>query len=158
MNINKELEYLISQIPIFNELDFEDTKILSQYLFPKELPMGGLVCKEGQHGSFLSFVASGKLEIVKTLDDKEIIISTISEGDSLGEMALIDGLTRSATVRAYKASTILILRRDDFNTLLSKHPEVGIKILKGIARLLSLNLRKASAQITVWSPPEEYKE
>ena len=150
MNINKELEYLIAEIPVFKELNAEDTKILSQYLFPKELQMGGLVCKEGQHGSFLSFVASGELEIVKTLDDKEVIISTISEGDSLGEMALIDGLTRSATVRACKASTILILRRDDFNTLLTKHPEVGIKILKGISRLLSLNLRKASAQITTF--------
>jgi CRP-like cAMP-binding protein len=150
MNINKDLEYLISQIPIFNELNIEDTDILSHFLFPKELLKGGLVCKEGQHGSFLSFVAKGKLEIVKTLDDKEVIISTISEGDSLGEMALIDGLTRSATVRACIPSTILILRRDDFNTLLTKHPEVGIKILKGIARLLSLNLRKASAQITTF--------
>ncbi|MCP3852327.1 MAG: cyclic nucleotide-binding domain-containing protein [Gammaproteobacteria bacterium] len=150
MNINKQLEYQISEIPIFNELTSEDTKVLSQYLFPKELPVGGLVCKEGQHGSFLSFVVSGELEIVKTLDDKEVIISKISEGASLGEMALIDGLTRSATVRAFKASTILILRRDDFNNLLSKQPEVGIKILKGISRLLSLNLRKASAQITTF--------
>jgi CRP-like cAMP-binding protein len=150
MNIDKELEYLISKVPIFNELTAEDTQVLSQFLFSKELSMGGLVCKEGQHGSFLSFVAAGKLEIIKTLDGKEVIISTISTGDSLGEMALIDGLTRSATVKACQTSTILILRRDDFNTLLSKHPQVGIKILKGISRLLSLNLRKASAQITTF--------
>ena len=150
MNMNKDLEYLFSEIPIFKELNADDTEILSKFLFPKELPMGGLVCKEGQHGSFLSFVASGELEIVKTLDGKEVTISTITEGDSLGEMALIDGLTRSATVRAKKPSTILILRRDDFNKLLIQHPEVGIKILKGIARLLSLNLRKASAQITTY--------
>ncbi|MCK5647614.1 MAG: cyclic nucleotide-binding domain-containing protein, partial [Gammaproteobacteria bacterium] len=133
MNINKELEYLISEIPVFRELDAEDTQVLSQYLFPKDLQADGLVCKEGQHGSFLSFVALGELEIFKTLDNKEVVISKISEGDSLGEMALIDGLTRSATVRACKPSTILILRRDDFNTLLTKHPVVGIKILKGIA-------------------------
>ena len=150
MNINKELEYLISEIPVFHDLDADDTQILSNYLFPKDLPMDGLVCKEGQHGSFLSFVTSGELEIVKTLDNKEVVISKITTGDSLGEMALIDGLTRSATVRACKPSTILILRRDDFNTLLAKHPQVGIKILKGISRLLSLNLRKASAQITTF--------
>ena len=119
MNMNKDLEYLFSEIPIFKELNADDTEILSKFLFPKELPMGGLVCKEGQHGSFLSFVASGELEIVKTLDGKEVTISTITEGDSLGEMALIDGLTRSATVRAKKPSTILILRRDDFNKLLN---------------------------------------
>jgi len=150
MNMNKELENLISEIPVFNALDSEDTHILAQYLFPKELPMEGLVCKEGQHGNFLSFVTSGELEIIKTLDNKEAVISTISKGDSLGEMALIDGLTRSATVRACKTSSILILRRDDFNDLLEKHPKVGIKILKGIARLLSLNLRKASSQLTTF--------
>ncbi len=122
----------------------------TKYLFPKDLPVGGLVCKEGQHDSFLSFVASGELEIVKTLEGQEVKISTISEGDSLGEMALIDGLTHSATVRACRPSTILILRQDDFNTLLSEHPAVCIKILKGIARLLSLNLRKASAQLTTF--------
>ncbi|MCK5665095.1 MAG: cyclic nucleotide-binding domain-containing protein [Thiotrichaceae bacterium] len=150
MNINTELHNLISEIPVFQGFDADDTETLAQYLFPKDLPLGGIVCKEGQHGSFLSFVASGKLDIIKTIDNKEIIISTISRGDSLGEMALIDGLTRSATVRACKNSTILILRRDNFNTLLEKHPQVGIKILKGIARLLSLNLRKASAQITTY--------
>lgn len=150
MHINKELQYLISDIPIFKELDGIDTEILSQYLYPKELAIGGLVCKEGQHGSFLSFVVSGELEVIKTLDDHEVTITILNEGDTLGEMALIDGLTRSATVRACKASTILLLRRDDFNTLLNKHPEVGIKILKGIARLMSLNLRKASAQITAY--------
>ena len=78
----------------------------TKYLFPKDLPVGGLVCKEGQHDSFLSFVASGELEIVKTLEGQEVKISTISEGDSLGEMALIDGLTHSATVRACRPSTI----------------------------------------------------
>jgi len=144
------LGFMISDIPIFNELNEEDTKILQQYLFPKNLEVQGLVCKEGQHGSFLSFVATGKLEVIKTLDEKEVTIATLQVGDTLGEMALIDGLTRSATVRASQPSTILILRRDDFNNLLEKHPDIGIKILKGIARLMSLNLRKASAQITAY--------
>lgn len=141
---------MISDIPIFKELNAEDSGVLSQYLYPKELSIGGLVCKEGQHGSFLSFVLSGELEVIKTLDGHEVSIATLNEGDTLGEMALIDGLTRSATVRARKTSTILLLRRDDFNTLLEQNPEVGIKILKGIARLMSLNLRKASAQITAY--------
>jgi len=77
-----------------------------------------------------------------------VVISTIEEGGSLGEMSLIDGLTRSATTKASKPSTILILRRDDFNNLIKKYPVVGVKILKGIARLLSLNLRKTSGQMT----------
>ena len=150
MDMKKVLNFMISDIPIFNELTDEDTEILNQYLFPKDLEKHGLVCKEGQHGSFLSFVANGVLEVIKTLDGKEVTIASLKQGDTLGEMALIDGLTRSATVRASQPSTILILRRDDFNSLLEKHPDIGIKILKGITRLMSLNLRKASAQITAY--------
>ena len=150
MDMKKVLGFMISDIPIFNELDNDDIEILHQYLFPKDLEKNGLVCKEGQHGSFLSFVSRGVLEVIKTLDGKEVTIATLKIGDTLGEMALIDGLTRSATVRASQPSTILILRRDDFNSLLEKHPHIGIKILKGITRLMSLNLRKASAQITAY--------
>ena len=63
-------------------------------------------------------------------------------------MALIDGLTRSATVKALELTNILILRREDFNTLLDEHSDVGIKILKGIARGMRHNLRQTSAKIS----------
>ena len=150
MSINNEIKFLLTSIPIFQSLETADIDILSPYLSPKELSMGGLVCKEGQHASFLCFVTSGKLDVIKNLDGKDVSIATIDEGGTLGEMALIDGMTRSATVRALALTNILILRRDDFNTLLDKHPEVGIKILKGIARGMSFNLRQTSAQITAY--------
>jgi CRP-like cAMP-binding protein len=150
MSINNQIKFQLSSIPIFENLDDNDTNILLQYLSTKELSMGGLVCKEGQHASFLCFVTNGKLDVIKNLEGKEVSIATITEGGTLGEMALIDGMTRSATVRAITATTVLILRRDDFNTLLDKHSGVGIKILKGIARGMSFNLRQASAQITAY--------
>jgi CRP-like cAMP-binding protein len=146
--MNIELNHLIADIPIFNDLNADDTDILRHYLFPKELAIGDIVCKEGQHGNFLSFVANGELKVIKNMEGKDVVISTIEEGGSLGEMSLIDGLTRSATTKASKPSTILILRRDDFNNLIKKYPVVGVKILKGIARLLSLNLRKTSGRMT----------
>ena len=148
--MKNQLNHLITEIPIFNGLNADDTQILRDYLFPKQLAIGETVCKEGQHGNFLSFVVSGQLEVIKNVKGKEVVISSIEEGGSLGEMSLIDGLTRSATARASKPSTILILRRDDFNSLIDKYPVVGVKILKGLARLLSLNLRKTSGKITTF--------
>jgi len=150
MSLNTEIKFQLTSVPIFESLNDEDTNILLQYLTSKDLSMGGLVCKEGQHASFLCFVTNGKLEVIKKLEEKEVTIATINEGGTLGEMALIDGMTRSATVRALTATSVLILRRDDFNTLLDKYPQVGIKILKGIARGMSFNLRQASAQITAY--------
>ncbi len=148
--LNNEIKFQLTSMPLFQSLDANDIDILSQYLSSKELKPGDLVCKEGQHASFLCFVINGELEVIKNLDGKELIIATITEGGTLGEMALIDGMSRSATVRAIIESGILILRRDDFNLLLEKHSGVGIKILKGIARGMSFNLREASAQISAF--------
>ena len=150
MKINSELRYLIHTVPIFENLENGELEVLSNFLVLKELPMEGLVCKEGQHANFLCFVTAGQLDVSKKIEDSEVNIATIEEGGTMGEMALIDGLTRSATVRAKVASTILLLRREEFDQILEKHPEIGIKILKGIARVMSLNLRKASAQITAY--------
>ena len=145
-----QLKYLIPSIPLFESLDMGDTDTLVNYLFSKDLSMGDRVCKEGSHADFVCFVASGKLQVTKNIDGKDVVISSIEEGGTFGEMALIDGLPRSATVKAKIASVILVLRRDDFNKLVDKHPKVGVKILKGIARSMSLNLRKASAQLTAF--------
>ncbi|MBF0266932.1 MAG: cyclic nucleotide-binding domain-containing protein, partial [Gammaproteobacteria bacterium] len=130
--------------------DDHDVDILSKYLTSKTLNAGGIVCKEGQHASFLCFVTFGELEVLKTIDNKEVCIANINEGGTLGEMALIDGLTRSATVRAIFDTVVLILTRKDFDILLEEYPKIGIKILKGIARGMSFNLRQASAQITAF--------
>ena len=150
MSTNSQKKFLINSVPIFESLDSGETETLSKYLSPKELQTGGIVCKEGQHASFLCFVTIGELEIIKKIDGKEVVIATIKEGGTLVEMALIDGMTRSATVRALSETIVLILRRNDFDELLEEHPKIGIKILKGIARGMSFNLRQTSAQISAY--------
>jgi CRP-like cAMP-binding protein len=68
-------------------------------------------------------------------------------------MALIDKLTRSASIRACTSSSLIVLTRKGFDMILKLHPEIGIKILKGIASLLSINLRKTSDKLAEFMPP-----
>jgi CRP-like cAMP-binding protein len=56
-------------------------------------------------------------------------------------MAIIDGLTRSADVIAATTTAVLLLKRDDFEGLVSEHPEIGVKIITSLARQLSNLLR-----------------
>ena len=80
-------------------------------------------------------------------------ISELSAGDSIGEMAVVDNFPRSATVVAKTPATLLTMTSTDFNQLLKDHPEVGITILKAIARILSINLRKTSSQLADYMLP-----
>ena len=146
--MEESLTLQISGIPLFDDLTVEETDTLEQYLIIKTVPKGSIVYKEGSHGSSVCFVVDGELGIYKTRAGKETEISALSKGESVGEMAIIDGLTRSATVKANTDTTALILKRADFDKLINDNPTIGIKILKGLARLLSINLRKTSDAFT----------
>jgi CRP/FNR family cyclic AMP-dependent transcriptional regulator len=76
-----------------------------------------------------------------------VVISTLSKGRSIGEMSVIDKTPRSATVKAKTKATLVALSAEGFDLILDQYPKIGIKILKGISRLLSQNLRKTSSRL-----------
>ena len=146
-------DYLVD-VPIFIELDEAERITLEKFMFFNRIVAGDYVFKEGDKGDFVCFVASGVLEVVKhNQQGQSVIIATLGKGSSLGEMSLIDKLTRSASVRARSATAMVVLTRKGFDMVLKMHPEVGIKILKGVASLLSMNLRKTSERLTDFMPP-----
>ena len=143
--MEESLTLLLADIPLFSDLDYEETDTIQKLLDLRSIKPGALIYAQGEHADSMCSVISGELEVVKEMKDgTERVLTLLTKGDSVGEMAIIDGLTRSASIRAKSASRILILKRDDFNKLIRNHPQVSIKILKQIARRLSMNLRKTS--------------
>lgn len=144
-----DFSHLLAGIPLFDDLNFDEIAIVRERLFPHDFAPGSSIFKEGTHGNACCFVAKGEIEISKTSEDgKKAVIATLGPGQTVGEMAVIDGLIRSATATAKKASTVVVMRRADFEQICRDHPEIGIKITKGIARHLSLNLRDTSKEFT----------
>jgi CRP-like cAMP-binding protein len=64
-----------------------------------------------------------------------------------GEMAIIEDFPRSATVKACTKATLITLSRKDFDLIIRDHPEIGLKILKGITVLLSRKLQTTSSRL-----------
>ncbi|MFP6809355.1 MAG: cyclic nucleotide-binding domain-containing protein [Pseudomonadales bacterium] len=79
---------------------------------------------------------------------KKNTIAKLSRGRSVGEMSLIDGSPRSATVKATTSLKLIILKREDFRKLNDSEPAIANKILMGIATLLSQNLRDTNNNFT----------
>lgn len=143
----------LSLIPIFSTLQPEELRILEQHVHLRELKSGEFVFREGERGEYLCFVATGTLDVIKFNQEAQpVIISRLTKGSSIGEMALLDRLTRSASVRASTPASLMVLTRESFDHLLSEHPAIGIKIMKGIALLLSFNLRKTSDRLAEFMP------
>ena len=154
--IGKAIADFLVVFPFFETLTSEDVLIIAEHINFLEIDEGALVFREGDEGDCVYFVIEGELEVIKesAVEGREgVVISTLSKGRSIGEMSVIDKTPRSATVRARSATTVLTLSADGFDFILEKHPKVGIKILKGISRLLSANLRKTSALLAEYMLP-----
>jgi len=142
------IDFLILNIPILARLRGGELKLIERYMNLIEVIPGETVFKEGDRGDYVCFVVDGTLDVLKESDSGDsVVISTLSKGRSIGEMAVVDELPRSATVKARTKSTLITLSQENFNYILAEHSTIGVKILKGIARLLSMNLRETSNRL-----------
>ena len=148
------INFLILNIPILAKLKDKELRAIEKYMNLVDVIPGQTVFKEGDRGDYVCFVVDGTLDVLKRSETgKSIVISTLSRGRSVGEMAIIDELPRSATVKARTKSTLITLSQENFNYILAEHSAIGVKILKGIARLLSMNLRKTSSRLADYMLP-----
>lgn len=138
-----------NNISLFMALDDEDIQKIDAYTGTVELEAGDTLFEEGEEGNFAAFVIDGQLDAIKKdMNNKEKVVSMFNSGNAIGEMALLDGLPRSATVRARTPTSLTVLDRAGFNTIIEEEPRVAVKILRHLARAVSYNLRRTSNQLS----------
>jgi CRP-like cAMP-binding protein len=110
----------------------------------RSYPRGSVILFEDDHGDSLFLLADGQVKVVLIGEDgREVILSVLREGSFFGEMALLDDQPRSAHVIAMEDSSLLVLRREDFQARLKQSPEVAIALLRELAG----RLRRADEKI-----------
>jgi CRP-like cAMP-binding protein len=151
---SKPIRDLLISLPIFQGLQQDDLRGLESFFKILDLQAGDTLFKEGSRGNYVCLIIKGALDVIKEVDMAgDVVLSTLSEGRSIGEMSIIDEFPRSATVKARTDATLIILTREDFETISETRPDLGFEILKGLARLLSKNLRKTSARLADYMLP-----
>lgn len=157
LDLSKDWESIIvflKNMKMFDELTEDELIAAASYMNLYELKRGEFLFKEGDTGDYVCFVANGGIDVLKeSITGKRVAISTVAKGASIGEMSIIDETTRSASAMARVDSTLIILAQNGFKLILEKHPHVGIKMLKGIARLLSINMRRTSDRLADYMLP-----
>ncbi|KAA3602145.1 MAG: Crp/Fnr family transcriptional regulator [Calditrichaeota bacterium] len=134
----------LKKVPIFAGLTQFDLDKLASLVTVQHYAKDNLILLEEDMGRVLFMIGKGKVKISQINDDgREVILSILSSGDIFGEMALLDGSSRSASVTSLTDSELMILRRGDFLNLLEEYPKVSINLLKELAR----RLRKSDSQI-----------
>lgn len=141
---------LIEKSQFFSDLDRDEIEMLCFWMKAYTAPAGTLILKEGaEDSSSLCIIAEGTVNIFKLSEpnDDHIKIAEIEAGASIGEMSVIDGKPLSASAISLTDATILIMTRDDFQNLLKKNSNLGIKILYRMAKLISERLRTTTGRL-----------
>lgn len=131
-------------VPIFSDLPEETIEKISQVGFRRTYKKDSIILMEDEVGGALFIIVNGKVKVTRTSNDgREVILNILTESDIFGEMALLDGQTRSATVSALENSELFIIQRNQFLEFLKEHPEISIALMQE----LSKRLRSADMQI-----------
>lgn len=132
-----ELADILRGLPLFAGMD---PFVLSDLMAEIDwfvLPGGALVCRQGDAPDALYVVISGALGVFReTEGTAPVRIGDINAGETVGEMALITGGRRTATVRALRDSELVRLSRAGFEALLDRHPRIGIFLARFVAERL----------------------
>jgi CRP/FNR family transcriptional regulator, cyclic AMP receptor protein len=117
------------------------------YLVEKFFPAGTVIIHEGRRATSLAFIDQGTVTIQKEdLGAPERHIIDLSRDAVIGEIAFFDSEPRSATVVAKTDVSLLVLTRERFDELAVTHPDLAIKVLFFIGRVLSRRLRHVTGR------------
>ena len=135
----------LRQVSLFTGLSDDDLREMESVVRERSFRKNEVIFHAHEAGSALFVIKRGRVKI--SMDDrsgKEVILRILEAGDFFGEMSLLDGQPRSATVSSLEPCLALILSRDQFLRFITRHPEVVMKMLT----TLSQRLRKADEKIS----------
>lgn len=152
----------LGRIPLFRGLSTAQLEDLTQKLSPEVFRRGEVICREGEEADRMWFIESGQAEVVVQVDGEDVRLATLRDGDFFGEMALLTGSVRSATVRALTDLDLWSLRKEEFDGLLLQYPTVAIALSQALSerlhatteRLTQIALSRPGARRVPVSLPE----
>ncbi len=134
----------LASFPFTREAE-KDLSALSEYVSVYTASPGTTVFREGDTNSFMCLIIDGQLSIAKgTGTDWQTAISVLNPGETVGEMALIDGLPRSATALALTDTTLFVITRVNFFRMADDNPLLFQWLVTKIARRISHRLRQVN--------------
>lgn len=122
---------------VFAAMREDEISELLQHARIIEVPARQILFHARDPGDSLFVLLAGKVKVsLLSVDGKEVILSLLSAGDVFGEMSLLDGLPRSATVTSLEDCRLLVIGRRDFVQFLKQHIDVALNLLAALSQRL----------------------
>ena len=135
---------ILQRVPLFSQLSAVELQRVVDVARERAYPRNSVILFEDDPGDALYVVATGQVKVVLIGEDgREVILSVMGPGEFFGEMSLLDDEPRSAHVIAMEDSSLAVLRREDFESLLTATPQIALALLRELSR----RLRRADEKV-----------
>jgi len=124
----------LSETAVFRDMPADMLEEIARVVEERLVPAGTPVFKRGDAGDSFWVIVSGKVRIFRSDDQGvEITLSELGPGQSFGEVALLTGEARSASVETLEETQALVLTKEQFEQVLKSHPEVSLTFIKQLS-------------------------
>lgn len=135
---------VLQRVPLFSQLSAVELQRVVDVARERAYPRNSVILFEDDPGDALYVVATGQVKVVLIGEDgREVILSVMGPGEFFGEMSLLDDEPRSAHVIAMEDSSLAVLRREDFEGILTNTPQIALALLRELSR----RLRRADEKV-----------
>ena len=142
-----EYEILYSS-PLGHELSEDECRTLLQVMHVRTLKDGEVLVEEGARDNALHLLASGELMVTKTTAGGDPVnLHAMKAGELAGAMGFVDGIARSATLRAVGEAVVYSLERDAFEPMVEQHPRLVYHIMRAVTRTAHTALLGVNHQV-----------
>ena len=142
MAVDKGLALLkvIDKIPMFSHLGGENAKLVLQLCEFRSAESGDVLCAAGDQSDEMLILLSGQLGVYNT---EHVQLATINPVAPVGEMGLITGQPRSATVRIMSKGNLLVIKKTAFDRLMRSNGELCSQVYRNVIQTLSERLQES---------------
>ena len=135
MSKQAEFAVILKMNPMFAELGGDELQRISSLCHTRQLAAGELLFRKGDPGNALFGIRRGQIRIeTGTSGGRRLTLNFMGPGDLFGEVALLDGESRTAAATASEPTELFVLRREDFLAYLEREPKVAIKLIRLLCR------------------------
>lgn len=135
---------LLRNLPLFEDLNDREMGELVAVAVPRSFEKGEVIFQEGQFGEVMYVVRTGRVLIKREhVGGRTIALAELGAGSLFGELAVLDGEVRSATVECMESTQAVVLTAPDVRRVLLRNPEIAMKVIVSLSRML----RKANERI-----------
>jgi CRP/FNR family cyclic AMP-dependent transcriptional regulator len=133
--VSLDIPALLAKVPLFAALPHQELIVLSAIVHPKTLAKEQVVFRQGDPGDQFLILVEGAVRVeLASEQGKELTLAILRPYQSLGELALLDDVPRSATVVTLEETRYLFIHKRDFNQLVERYPSMCVPMMRQLAK------------------------